>query len=98
MRSQPVRPLAFCVAAALAASSLCAQATARVTTPKEALGFNIGDDYQMASYTQLAAWWKKLATESDRMKLGDHRPDGRGAAAVHGHHHLPGQRQEARPV
>jgi Zinc carboxypeptidase len=69
MRSQPVRPLAFCVAAALAASSLCAQTTARILSPKEALGFNIGDDYQMASYTQLASWWKKLATESDRMKL-----------------------------
>ena len=55
MRSQPVRPLAFCVAAALAASSLCAQSTARVTTPKEALGFNLGDDYQMANYTQLEA-------------------------------------------
>jgi hypothetical protein len=69
MRSQPVRPLAFCVAAVLAASSLCAQTTVGITTPKEALGFDIGDDYQMASYTQLAAWWKKLATESDRMKI-----------------------------
>ena len=25
----------------------------------------------MASYTQLGAWWKKLATESNRMKLID---------------------------
>ena len=62
-------PLALCFAAALAASALCAQSTARITTPKEALGFNIGDDYQMASYTQLEAWWKKLAAESNRMKL-----------------------------
>jgi hypothetical protein len=42
-----------------------------ITTPKEALGFNVGDDYQMASYAQLASWWKKLATESNRMKLVD---------------------------
>jgi hypothetical protein len=42
-----------------------------LTTPKEALGFNVGDDYQMASYAQLESWWKKLATESNRMKLVD---------------------------
>ena len=45
-----------------------------VTTPKEALGFNLGDDYQMASYTQLEAYWKKLASESDRLKLVDIGP------------------------
>src|SRR5262245_26902318 len=42
-----------------------------VTAPKEALGFNVGDDYQLANYTQLEAYWKKLATESDRMRLVD---------------------------
>src|SRR5579872_6967192 len=51
---------------ALAAS---AQTGRRLTTPKEALGFEIGDDYYLANYTQLTAWWQKLATESDRMKL-----------------------------
>ncbi|MDE3196803.1 MAG: peptidase [Acidobacteriota bacterium] len=54
-----------------AASSLPAQKIPKITTPKEALGFNIGDDYEMASYTQLEAYWKKLASESDRMKLVD---------------------------
>ena len=51
----------------------CATAAlpAHITTPLEALGFNVGDDYQVATYTQLAAWWKKLAAESDRMKLVD---------------------------
>jgi hypothetical protein len=47
---------------------------AKITTPKEALGFNLGDDYQMASYTQLDAYWHKLASESDRMKLVDIGP------------------------
>ncbi len=55
---------------ALLASSAFSQPP-RLTTPKEALGFNIGDDYQMASYAQLESWWKKLAMESNRMKLVD---------------------------
>src|ERR1700735_4693564 len=54
----------------LAAGALFAQAP-KITTPKQALGFNIGDDYQMASYTRLETYWKKLASESDRMKLVD---------------------------
>lgn len=48
-----------------------ATANARITSPKEALGFDIGDDYNLANYTQLTAWWKKLASESDRVKLVD---------------------------
>ncbi len=40
-----------------------------LTTPQQALGFTIGDDYQLATYTQLTDWWKKLDTESDRMRL-----------------------------
>jgi hypothetical protein len=39
--------------------------------PKQALGFNIGDDYMLASYTQLEAYWKTLDAESDRMILVD---------------------------
>ena len=50
----------------------------KVTTPKEALGFNLGDDYHMASYTQLEAYWKKMASESDRMKLVDIGPTAEG--------------------
>jgi hypothetical protein len=41
----------------------------RVTTPKGALGFNVGDDYRLANYSQLESYWKKLASESDRIKL-----------------------------
>jgi hypothetical protein len=48
---------------------LVAQDRTGITSPKEFLGFNIGDDYHVANYTQLEAYWKKLATESDRMKL-----------------------------
>lgn len=50
----------------------------RITTPKEFFGFNIGDDWQEASYSQAVAYWKKLATESDRMKMVDIGPTEEG--------------------
>ena len=58
--------------ARIALTALVYVATAAaVTPPKDALGFNLGDDYQVANYTQLEKYWKKLAAESDRMKLVD---------------------------
>jgi hypothetical protein len=48
--------------------SLFAQ-TERITTPQEALGFNIGDDYHVATYSQLVTYWKKIASECNRCKL-----------------------------
>jgi Zinc carboxypeptidase len=59
----------FAVALFLAFTALTAAQTPHLTTAKEQFGFDIGDDYQLANYTQLSAWWKKLASESDRMKL-----------------------------
>jgi len=44
-------------------------AATKITTPKEQFGSNIGDDYFLATYTQLGEYWQKLAKESDRMKL-----------------------------
>ncbi|SOD79095.1 M14 family metallopeptidase [Spirosoma fluviale] len=41
-----------------------------IPTPKEHFGFNIGDDYHLATYTQTEAYFKKLAA-SDRTKLTD---------------------------
>jgi hypothetical protein len=43
----------------------------RITTPEEAFGFNLGDDYQLANYKQIEAYWKTLAKESNRMVLHD---------------------------
>jgi len=63
------RTAAFVVVAALSACLLPAQSALKITSPKEALGFNLGDDYQVANYTQLETYWKKLASESPRMKL-----------------------------
>jgi hypothetical protein len=71
MTTRPYAAL-LCVLAA-AGAPLRAQPTKPVhlTSPKEALGFNIGDDYHLANYTQLEAHWKKLAAQSPRMKLVD---------------------------
>ncbi|MBV9226459.1 MAG: peptidase [Acidobacteriaceae bacterium] len=51
--------------------TLWAQTTPKITTPKEQFGFNLGDDYQLTSYSQLSEYWQKLAKESDRMRLVD---------------------------
>ena len=40
-----------------------------VTSPLEQFGFNLGDDYRLANYTQLEDYWTRLADESDRMRL-----------------------------
>ncbi|MDO8793412.1 MAG: M14 family metallopeptidase [Vicinamibacterales bacterium] len=62
-----VRRLALILLVVFAAAP-SAQAP-RVTTPKEEFGFNFGDDYQLATYAQLTAYWQKLDRESDRMVL-----------------------------
>jgi hypothetical protein len=53
------------LALALATAPVAAQG--RITTPKEHFGFNIGDDYQLATYTQFMAYWRKIDAESPRM-------------------------------
>ncbi|MEK6629446.1 MAG: hypothetical protein AABY89_01795, partial [Acidobacteriota bacterium] len=45
------------------------QVATRVTSPRMALGFDLGDDYQLANYTQLSAYWHKLDQESDRLSV-----------------------------
>ncbi len=55
------------IVAASAPHSVSAQP--RVTTPKEAIGANFGDDYFLANYTQLSGYWHTLEKESDRLKV-----------------------------
>jgi len=52
----------------LSTSSTFAQA---IPSPKQHFGFAIGDDYQLATYTQTEAYFKKLAATSPRVKLVD---------------------------
>ena len=69
------RPLVLLLSVALStAASVGGQPAAAgrqvsLTSPREALGFDIGDDYRLATYTQFEAYWRTLADESDRMLL-----------------------------
>ncbi len=71
------RPASAVVLVALFAGAAPAQAPA-ITTPKAAFGFDIGDDYCLANYQQLKAYWEKLAAESDRIKLLNIGPTAEG--------------------
>lgn len=52
----------------LSTSLLQAQAPS-IPSPKEHFGFSMGDNYQLATYTQTEAYFKKLAAASDRVRL-----------------------------
>src|SRR5262245_52290450 len=39
----------------------------RITSPAAFFGFSLGDDYQLANYKQIADYWHKLDSESDRL-------------------------------
>ena len=56
----------FTVSASMPAAQTKAPA---VTTPKQFFGFNIGDDYQLATYTQFTEYWQKIDKESNRMQV-----------------------------
>ena len=52
-----------------AASQQAYSVDSRITTPKAEWGHNVGDDYFLANYQQLMAYWKKLDQESDRLQV-----------------------------
>ncbi|WP_099366935.1 M14 family metallopeptidase [Sphingobacterium sp. 1.A.4] len=60
------KPFWLIATALLAFQSVQAQ---EVSHPKSHFGFNIGDDYQLTNYTQTEAYFKKLAQQSNRVKL-----------------------------
>jgi len=57
--------------AALTLAPVQTQSRATVTSPRDAFGSAIGDDYFLATYSQLESYWKALDQESDRMSLVD---------------------------
>ncbi len=59
--------IALSLAPALSVGAVPAFAQERITSPKEFFGFNIGDDYKLATYTQFMDYWKRIDGESDRM-------------------------------
>lgn len=67
MRKRQITVLVYPLMVLLLA--VVAAGQSRITSPKAQFGFNLGDDYQLANYVQLTEYWKKLAQQSDRMKL-----------------------------
>ena len=70
----PVRPFHALTLAALFTLSAALPAAAQtkapaVTTPKQFFGFNIGDDYNLATYDQFVQYWQKIDKESSRMQV-----------------------------
>ena len=64
-----IRALICLSVALVAAIAITPSAQTAITTPKAQLGFNFGDDYQLANYKQIAEYWRKLDSESDRLTL-----------------------------
>jgi hypothetical protein len=48
---------------------LTPSAQTSITTPRAFLGFDFGDDYQLANYKQIAEYWRRLDAESDRLVI-----------------------------
>jgi hypothetical protein len=57
------------LASRLVATVAAAQGTPHLTSPREQFGFDIGADYHLVNYSQVEAYWKLLATQSDRLKV-----------------------------
>ena len=64
---QGFRIVSLVVAFALLPATVSAQA--KITSPREQFGHNIGDDYFLANYAQMIEYWQKLDRESNRMKM-----------------------------
>jgi hypothetical protein len=68
-RPKSLRLVAAALAIATLAIVLPGATQAQITTPLEHFGFNIGDDYNLATYTQFEGYWRTLAQQSPRMVL-----------------------------
>ena len=64
-RSTRIHSLACALVLAVAAVA----GAQTITSPKQHFGFNIGDDYQLATYDQFQAYWQKIDKESARMQV-----------------------------
>jgi hypothetical protein len=52
-------------------SGITVSSAQKIPSPKEHFGFNIGDNYMLATFTQTEAYFKRIASVSDRVKLVD---------------------------
>ena len=62
-----IRKLSIC--ALFLISSTLLSVAQDLTSPKQHFGFSIGDNYKLATYTQTEAYFKKIASSSDRVSL-----------------------------
>ena len=62
-----IKRLSFCTFFLLITSLL--SVAQELTSPKQFFGFSIGDNYKLATYTQTEAYFKKIASASDRVSL-----------------------------
>ena len=98
MKSRLISPCAVYRGSSVCLPAVCPDARPKITTPKEALGFNLGDDYMVANYTQLEAYWKKLASRIRPHEAGQHRQDRRRPRSVDGDHYLAREHEESRSL
>lgn len=72
-KCNPLLKFCFCLClfVALVAAQAFAQEEDIITNPEDHFGHEIGADYILLNYTQLVDYWKKIAEESDRMRLVD---------------------------
>jgi hypothetical protein len=81
MLTHPWKPIAR-VAAAIAVAALCpAFAQKSISLPKVG-EHTVGEDYFLANYTQLLAYWNTLAKESDRLKLVEYGKTAEGRPMI----------------
>ncbi len=62
---------ALLMAPFLAQRTIDVRSQSRVTSPKEEFGHDFGEDYVLANYQQISAYWNKLAKESPRITVHD---------------------------
>jgi len=62
-------PLFALLATVLLAAASCTPAETRVPSPAEIIGFAPGEDYKLAPYAPIAAYFEALAASTDRMVL-----------------------------
>ena len=74
--------LAARLAAALAFAGVFPALAQKPLSPPKVGQHTVGEDYFLANYTQLLAYWNKLATESDRLKLVEYGKTAEGRPMV----------------
>jgi hypothetical protein len=63
------RTRVFAVSLILAVLGAASPSLAQVPSPADVIGFEPGEDYKLADYTQLTEYYRRLAAASDRVQL-----------------------------